>query len=218
MNSSSKSSTPLIALIVVLLLVIGGMIGYFLMMYKPSLEVCSNLYTSNICTETYCSTKFPYPPPEWKPTISTVTSSDNPKFFGFNVDIPVSGTFGTLYNTGITNLESMFDSNVCAALASMALPGATFHPLKAGSSTEYDETKIKCIPMINRIDAEINREDISWLEKSKLLEARRALVNLCSPLGDGETDRSEFSIVADATFPASAIRTNTGDVSKLFCS
>jgi hypothetical protein len=212
---------PFIMIIVLLLMVITGLLVYFFMFYKPSQDLCSNLYASNICTDEMCTTLEvcpAIPEVEWKPEVK----ADTGKFLGYGVEESLDGTFGTAYTTGLTSLESEFGSNVCDTLTTMDL--AAYHPAAptAGDANETDkaarEGKINCIKMINKIDAELGKTDLTWLEKSKLLEARRAMINACSPLDDGQTERTVFDIDADATFPTAAITgKKDGAISKLFC-
>ena len=207
MNSCPPKPSPMPFIVVILLLIsmIIGMIVYHFMFYKPSLETCANLHTSNICTQAVCEKLFPATPVDtsWKPVVAKDTGA-SPKFFGYNVTIPETGTVGTAYKAGLDSLMSEFNSNVCTELKTMKFTGAegTYHPGDNSTPTIYDTTKIICAPMIKDIDAELAKPGLTWLEKSKLLEVRHALSILCT----GNTD-----------FPAVALSTDTGAISKIFC-
>ena len=221
MNSCppKPSPMPFIMIIVLLLMVITGLLVYFFMFYKPSQDLCSNLYASNICTTGMCDSLKVCPATpavEWNP----IVKEDKDKFLGYGVEESLDGTFGTAYTAGLTSLKSEFGSNVCDTLTTMDL--AAYHPAAIDAETADAKTvregKINCIKMINKIDAELDKTGLTWLEKSKLLEARRAMINACSPIGDGQTERTVFDIDADATFPTKDITgKKDGAISKLFC-
>lgn len=213
MNSCPPKPSPMPFYIVILLLIsmIIGMIVYHFMFYKPSLETCANLYTSNICTKAVCEKAFPVTPVNttWKPVVAKDTTA-SPKFFGYNVTIPETGTVGTAYKAGLDSLMSEFNSNVCTELTTMTFSDddvATYHPGNGATPPVYDKTKILCAPMIKDIDDELANTSLTWLEKSKLLEVRRALINLCT-----EDDRTP-----KVDFPAVALSDKTGAISKIFC-
>lgn len=215
MNSCPPKPSPMPFIVVILLLIsmIIGMIVYHFMFYKPSQETCANLYTSNICTKAVCEKLFPATPVNttWEPVVVKDTSA-SPKFFGYNVTIPETGTVGTAYKAGLDSLMSDFDSNVCEQLTTMTFSDneAKYHPGNGATPPVYDKTKIRCAPMIEDIDNELTNTSLTWLEKSKLLEVRRALSNLCTGFEvDGTTPKTEF--------PAEALSTKTGAISKIFC-
>ena len=152
---------------------------------------------------------------EWKPEVE----ADPKKFLGYSVTPNTTGgTFGTAYTAGFASLESDFDSNVCATLTGGSMDISPYNPT-AGATTETEqvktarEGKINCIKMINAIDTEIDKNP-PWFEKNKLLETRRAVIDLCtSPTGTG----TRSAIDTDSFFPATAITTKTGEISKIFC-
>ena len=216
MNSCPPKPSPMPFIVVILLLIsmIIGMIVYHFMFYKPSLETCSNLYTSNICTAAVCEKAFPCEPTDttWEPVVKKDDTS-SPKFFGYNVTIPETGAVGTAYKSGIDSLMSEFDSNVCTELKTMTFAD-TYHPATSSSDATPDKSKILCIPMMKDIEDELAKTGLTWLEKSKLLEVRSALIDKCSSLKN-EGTRSE--ITATSFFPADDITSPTGAVSKIFC-
>lgn len=217
MNSQpqySRKGSPMPFIIIILLLIgiITGLLVYHFMFYKPSLEVCSNLYASNICTTEYCIAEKLCPvanPPEWNPKIITKAGS----LLGYGVELPTTGDFGTLYKTEIASLESVFDSNVCDTLTTMVL--TDYHPpAAAGAAAETGQ--INCIKLLNKIDADLKNNSLSWIEESKLLEARNAVIDLCAPPDVASGARG--AINADSFFPTTDITgKTTGKIAKLFC-
>ena len=53
------SVTPYIMVIGVLILIIVAVFVYFMMFHEPTLEKCSDSFTSDICTRSYCNQTFP---------------------------------------------------------------------------------------------------------------------------------------------------------------
>lgn len=217
MNSCppKPSPMPFIMIIVLLLMVITGLLVYFFMFYKPSQDLCSNLYASNICTNEMCTTLEVCPPApavEWNP----IVEKDDDKFLGYDVDESLDGTFGTAYTAGLASLESEFGSNVCDILTNMDL--SDYHPAAptSGDANATDkatrEGKINCIKMINKIDAELDKTDLTWFEKNKLLEVRKAVIDHCTTI-----DASANTRTYKTDFPKTDITSETGAISKLFC-
>jgi hypothetical protein len=210
---------PFIVIIILLLMVLSGLLIYFFMFYKPSQDLCSNLYASNICTTEMC-TKLEVcpaaPTVEWKPKVK----ADNGKFLGHSVEESLTGTFGSAYTAGLASLETEFGSNVCDTLASMDL-SAYYHSVPAtvgAPASPPDANKINCIKMINKIDEELKKTGLTRLEKNKLLEVRRAMIDTCSPLVPSETKRTGFNIGSNESFPTTAITgKKDGAISKLIC-
>ena len=217
-SRGGSSPMPLILTVLFFVCVIIGLLVYHFMFYKPSLEVCSNLYASNICTTDYCVAENlcpPESPPEWNPKIDANSGS----LLGYKVTLPTTGKVATLYNTEITSLESAFDSNVCDTLKTMDL--SSYHPAlpdDAPADTEPDTEKINCIELLNKIDDDLQNTPLSWIEESKLLEARNAVIDLCAPASTATSSKGQrVAIDAASSFPTSAINTKTGEIAKLFC-
>lgn len=217
MNSCPPKSSPMpfIVIIILLLMVLSGLLIYFFMFYKPSQDLCSNLYASNICTTEMCTTLEVCPAaPEvkWKPEVK----ADTNKFFGHSVVESLTGTFGSAYTAGLASLETEFGSNVCDTLASMDL--SAYYQPGATTADPADTTQINCIKMINKIDEELKKTNLTRLEKNKLLEARRAMIDMCSPLDPSASVRTEFTINPSKSFPTAAITgKKDGAISKLIC-
>ena len=223
MNSCppKPSSMPFVISIILLLMVIVGMLVYFFMFHEPSQEVCANLYTSNICTTATCDSLEVCPTEEsveWKPKVSV--SKD--KFLGHSVNEELDGTFGTAYNTGLTSLMSEFDSNVCTTLTSM--DKTEFHPLvlQASNDSTPNVEQIDCIKMISKLDSELAKSGLTWLEKSKLLEVRHAVIEQCTTVQEATaatptTDAMSASRVYKDTFLTTELSSPTGAISKIFC-
>jgi hypothetical protein len=183
------------------------------MFYKPPMDLCSNLYASNICTNEMCTDLEVCPAApvvEWKPKVEAASS----KFLGHSVDESLTGTFGSAYNAGLASLESDFDSNVCAILTGGSMDISPYNPTATGTEDQAGKTtregKINCIKMIDAIDAELDKNP-PWFEKKKLLETRRAVIDLCTD----ESTQNSLSYKPD--FPATEITTKTGKISKIFC-
>ena len=214
--SRGASPMPFIIIIVLLIGVITGLLVYHFMFYKPSLETCSNLYASNICTTEYCDTNDLCPtttPPVWNPQIKTKAGS----FLGYGVELPSNGDVATLYNTEITSIESVFDSNVCDTLLSMDL--VPYQQVTSDADVTpvvKDPVNINCIEILKKIDAELaNTGGLTWIERNRLLEARRAVIDLCAQPDPATGVRT--MIGAATTFPTADINTRTGKIAKLFC-
>lgn len=211
MNSCppKPSSMPFIMSIIILLMVIVGMLVYFFMFYEPTLETCSNLYTSNICTKAVCTSLEVCPAAEtveWKPEVTSKTD----RFLGHAVEENTDGAFGTAYTTGLTSLMSEFDSNVCTTLTGGSMDTAGL--------TTADESKIDCIKMINKIDGELAETGLTWLEKSKLLEVRRAVIDQCTTVTAADANPAvPASRVYIDEFPTSALTSKTGAIAGIFC-
>lgn len=218
MNSCppKPSAMPYVIVILLLISMIVGMIVYHFMFYKPSQETCSNLYTSNICTAAVCTKAFPCEPTDttWEPVV-TKDSTSSPKFFGYNVTIPETGAVGTAYKSGIDSLMSEYNSNVCDTLTTMKFED-TYHPSVAtvDGSTSVDKSNILCIPMLTKLDTELKKSGLTWLEKSKLLEVRRAVIDQCSSPNESGV---RGGITATSYFPTTALSSKTGVISKIFC-
>ena len=212
MNSCppKPSSMPFIMSIIILLMVIVGMLVYFFMFYEPTLETCSNLYTSNICTKAVCTSLEVCPAAEtveWKPEVTSKTD----RFLGHAVEENTDGAFGTAYTTGLTGLMSEFDSNVCTTLTGGSMDTTDLHPEGTDSVDQID-----CIKMINKIDGELAETGLTWLEKSKLLEVRRAVIDQCTTVTDA-TDATPASRVYIDGFPTTALTSKTGAIAGIFC-
>lgn len=218
-SRGGSSPMPLILTVLFFVCVIVGLLVYHFMFYKPSLEVCSNLYASNICTTDYCVDEKLCPvesPPVWNPKIDANSGS----LLGHKVTLPTTGEVATLYNTEITSLESAFDSNVCDTLKTMDL--SSYHPTDSTDPTAADTTQINCIELLKKIDADLaDRSSLSWIEESKLLEARNAVIDLCAPANEDAntgTIGQRADINAASSFPTTDItNTSNGKIAKLFC-
>ena len=216
-SRGGSSPMPLILTVLFFVCVIVGLLVYHFMFYKPSLKVCSNLYASNICTTDYCVAENLCPvesPPVWNPKIDANSGS----LLGYKVTLPNTGKVATLYNTEITSLESAFDSNVCDTLTNMVL--TSYHPaVDAGADEEVKDAakkQINCIELLKKIDADLaNKSSLSWIEESKLLEARNAVIDLCTK--PNATSGVRDAITDTSDFPTTDINTKTGKIAKLFC-
>ena len=215
MNSCPPKSSPMpfIVIIILLLMVLSGLLIYFFMFYKPSQDLCSNLYASNICTTEMCTTLEvcpAVPTVEWKPVVKAASS----KFLGYDVTPNITGTFGSAYTAGLASLESNFDSNVCATLTGGSMNISPYNPTAPADELAPDkstrEGKINCIKMIKAIDTEIDKNP-PLFEKKKLLETRRAVIDLCTD------DSTPDSLSYKTDFPATEITSKTGKISKIFC-
>lgn len=213
MNSSQVprgSSMPLVIFIVFLIAVIIGLVVYFLMFHKPSMEKCSNLYQSNICTKTYCTTTFPGPSMEWKPKLA---AGDG--FLQVDLDHDTTSAVGGIYKTGLSDVSIEFDSNVCTFLNTKDMKA--YHPLATGSTTNLDATKVLCSNVLTDLDKDLTTYSSDFFVRGKLLDLRNEVLDACRTNPSTDTSPPTQQAISDATtIPATHFKKD-GQISNVFC-
>ena len=216
----ADNTTALGFLALFLLCVIAGLLVYFLSYHKPSKEQCANLYTTSICTQAYCTDKFPCaeaPSPTWKPTFDTTTTG----FLKKRMKLPTDD-IGETISSEIDTFSKIFDSNVCSTLTSLEsvkppLYGYDAPPPPEGGGPAPPPT-FNCMALIKEINKDIASASTTNFEKMKLIHLRQAIVDNCNTLPPDGTDKSPAGIYIQAGTKINASEFVTGGaVSNVFC-
>ena len=217
MNSSQVprgSSMPLVIFIVFLIAVIIGLVVYFLMFHKPSMEKCSNLYQSNICTKTYCTTTFPGPSMEWKPKLD---AGDG--FLQVDLDHDTTSAVGGIYKTELSNVSTDFDSNVCTFLDTKDMND--YHPLippdSGGPPSQIDTANILCSNVLTDLDKDLTTYSSDFFVRGKLLDLRNEVLDACRTNPGSSTSPPTQQAINDTTTIPTAYFREKGAISDVFC-